>query len=154
MLKSKWVFLTWFHFQLFIDSLLSIIKQYGSGFIPSCLLWCRTIMMKFWSDYKDDFVEKHAVKLGFMSAFETVSIKWVQASKTYLSWMKNLELLFFHLSCFSGLTYHDSFSGSCFVVVPVNRNAETMNFAEIEKENNVLFAYPSRWWLQCYAIHL
>ncbi|KAG7010740.1 hypothetical protein SDJN02_27536, partial [Cucurbita argyrosperma subsp. argyrosperma] len=33
---------------------------------------------------------------------------------------------------------------SCFVVVPVNRNAETMNFAEIEKENNVLFAYPSR----------
>ncbi|XP_057461790.1 dihydrolipoyllysine-residue succinyltransferase component of 2-oxoglutarate dehydrogenase complex 2, mitochondrial-like isoform X3 [Actinidia eriantha] len=55
-----------------------------------------TNLMKFRSDYKDAFVEKHGVKLGLMSGF-----------------VKGL-------------------------VVPVIRNADKMNFAEIEKAINTL----------------
>lgn len=35
--------------------------------------YCRTNLMKLRSDYKDAFLEKHGVKLRFMSGFVKVS---------------------------------------------------------------------------------
>ncbi|KAI3443412.1 hypothetical protein Pfo_000077 [Paulownia fortunei] len=108
-----------------------------------------TNLMKLHSDYKDAFVEKHGVTLGLMSGFvkfqaavsalqkqpivnavidgdDIIYIDYIDISiavgnpKARFSYSK--RPLYFH----QGL------------VVPVLRNAENMNFAEVEKEINTL----------------
>ncbi|KAL3035881.1 hypothetical protein AAZX31_02G275200 [Glycine max] len=81
-----------------------------------------TNLMKLRSDYKDAFVEKHGVKLGLMSGFVKPIVNAVIDG--------------------DDIIYRDYIDISIAVgtpkglVVPVIRNADTMNFADIEKQIN------------------
>lgn len=92
-----------------------------------------TNLMKLRSDYKDAFVEKHGVKLGFMSGFVKAAISALQYQPVVNAVIDGDDII-----------YRDYVDISIAVgtpkglVVPVLRNAETMNFAEIEKEINSL----------------
>ncbi|KAH7844645.1 hypothetical protein Vadar_030191 [Vaccinium darrowii] len=92
-----------------------------------------TNLMKLRTDYKDAFAEKHGVKLGFMSGFV----------KAAVSGLQNLPIV---NSVIDGddIIYRDYIDISIAVgtpkglVVPVIREADKKNFAEIEKEINTL----------------
>jgi 2-oxoglutarate dehydrogenase E2 component (dihydrolipoamide succinyltransferase) len=92
-----------------------------------------TNLMKLRSDYKDAFVEKHGVKLGFMSGFVKAAISALQHLPVVNAVIDGDDII-----------YRDYVDISIAVgtpkglVVPVVRNAEKMNFAEIEKEINSL----------------
>ncbi|KAJ4982077.1 hypothetical protein NE237_032914 [Protea cynaroides] len=92
-----------------------------------------TNLMKLRSDYKDAFVEKHGVKLGFMSGFVKAAVSGLQNQPTINAVIDGDDII-----------YRDYIDISIAVgtpkglVVPVIRNADKMNFAEIEKELNTL----------------
>lgn len=92
-----------------------------------------TNLMKLRSDYKDAFVEKHGVKLGFMSGFVKAAVSALQHQPVVNAVIDGDDII-----------YRDYIDISIAVgtpkglVVPVVRNAERMNFAEIEKEINSL----------------
>ena len=83
------------------------------------------------NQYKEEFLEKHGVKLGFMSAFVKASASALQAVpivNAYFSLDDN------------SLIYHDYVDISVAVatptglVVPVLRDCQDMNFADVEKQ--------------------
>jgi len=88
-----------------------------------------TNLMKVRKVYQDEFVEKHGVKLGFMSPF----LKAVQVA------MLEQPILGAHVED-EHIVYKDyvdigvAAATPNGLVVPVVRNVETMNLAEIEKE--------------------
>ncbi|XP_043688465.1 dihydrolipoyllysine-residue succinyltransferase component of 2-oxoglutarate dehydrogenase complex 2, mitochondrial-like isoform X2 [Telopea speciosissima] len=92
-----------------------------------------TNLMKLRSDYKDAFVEKHGVKLGFMSGFVKAAVSGLQNQPIINAVIDGDDII-----------YRDYIDISIAVgtpkglVVPVIRNAEKMNFADIEKEINTL----------------
>ncbi|KAL6560170.1 hypothetical protein OROHE_006408 [Orobanche hederae] len=92
-----------------------------------------TNLMKLRSDYKDAFVEKHGVKLGLMSGFVKAAISALQKQPIVNAVIDGDDII-----------YRDYVDISIAVgtpkglVVPVLRNAERMNFAEVEKEINNL----------------
>ncbi|KAH7861301.1 hypothetical protein Vadar_024360 [Vaccinium darrowii] len=92
-----------------------------------------TNLMKLRSDYKDAFVEKHGVKLGLMSGFVKAAVSGLQNQSIINAVIDGDDII-----------YRDYIDISIAVgtpkglVVPVIRNAEKMNFAEIEKEINTL----------------
>ncbi|KAK4794796.1 hypothetical protein SAY86_012790 [Trapa natans] len=92
-----------------------------------------TNLMKLRSEYKDAFVEKHGVKLGLMSGFVKAAISGLQNQPIINAVIDGDDII-----------YRDYVDISIAVgtpkglVVPVIRNAEKMNFAEIEKEINTL----------------
>lgn len=92
-----------------------------------------TNLMKLRSDYKDAFVEKHGVKLGFMSGFVKAAVSALQSQPIVNAVIDGDDII-----------YRDYVDISIAVgtpkglVVPVIRDAEKMNFAEIEKEINTL----------------
>ncbi|KAI5665464.1 hypothetical protein M9H77_15317 [Catharanthus roseus] len=92
-----------------------------------------TNLMKLRSDYKDAFVEKHGVKLGLMSGFVKAAVSGLQNQPIINAVIDGDDII-----------YRDYIDISIAVgtpkglVVPVVRNAEKMNFAEIEKEINTL----------------
>ncbi|KAM3222882.1 dihydrolipoyllysine-residue succinyltransferase component of 2-oxoglutarate dehydrogenase complex 2 [Capsicum annuum] len=92
-----------------------------------------TNLMKLRSDYKDTFVEKHGVKLGFMSGFVKAAVSALQNQPIVNAVIDGDDII-----------YRDYIDISIAVgtpkglVVPVIRNAEQMNFAEIEKTINTL----------------
>ncbi|XP_059442182.1 dihydrolipoyllysine-residue succinyltransferase component of 2-oxoglutarate dehydrogenase complex 2, mitochondrial-like [Corylus avellana] len=92
-----------------------------------------TNLMKLRSDYKDAFVEKHGVKLGLMSGFVKAAVSGLQNQPIVNAVIDGDDII-----------YRDYIDISVAVgtpkglVVPVIRNAEKMNFAEIEKEINTL----------------
>ncbi|EXB37877.1 Dihydrolipoyllysine-residue succinyltransferase component of 2-oxoglutarate dehydrogenase complex 2 [Morus notabilis] len=92
-----------------------------------------TNLMKLRSDYKDAFVEKHGMKLGLMSGFVKAAISALQYQPVVNAVIDGDDII-----------YRDYVDISIAVgtpkglVVPVLRNAERMNFAEIEKEINTL----------------
>ncbi|CAN4102689.1 unnamed protein product [Withania somnifera] len=92
-----------------------------------------TNLMKLRSDYKDAFVEKHGVKLGFMSGFVKAAVSALQNQPIVNAVIDGDDII-----------YRDYIDISIAVgtpkglVVPVIRNAEQMNFAEIEKSINTL----------------
>ncbi|XAR67430.1 Dihydrolipoyllysine-residue succinyltransferase [Bertholletia excelsa] len=92
-----------------------------------------TNLMKLRSDYKDAFVEKHGVKLGLMSGFVKAAVSGLQNQPIINAVIDGDDI-----------TYRDYIDISIAVgtpkglVVPVIRNADNMNFAEIEKEINTL----------------
>ncbi|TXG55386.1 hypothetical protein EZV62_020642 [Acer yangbiense] len=92
-----------------------------------------TNLMKLRSDYKDAFVEKHGVKLGFMSGFVKAAVSALQHQPVVNAVIDGDDII-----------YRDYVDISIAVgtpkglVVPVVRNAENMNFADIEKEINSL----------------
>ncbi|MFL2546784.1 MAG: 2-oxoglutarate dehydrogenase complex dihydrolipoyllysine-residue succinyltransferase [Candidatus Rariloculaceae bacterium] len=78
--------------------------------------------------YKDEFHERHSVKLGFMSFFVKASI---EALRRYPVLNASLDE--------TDIVYHEFFDIGVAVstdrglIVPILRNAEAMNFANIEK---------------------
>ncbi|TXG67535.1 hypothetical protein EZV62_008810 [Acer yangbiense] len=92
-----------------------------------------TNLMKLRSDYKDAFVEKHGVKLGLMSGFVKAAVSGLQNQPIINAVIDGDDII-----------YRDYIDISIAVgtpkglVVPVIRNAEKMNFAEIEKAINTL----------------
>ncbi|KAF8414097.1 hypothetical protein HHK36_002096 [Tetracentron sinense] len=92
-----------------------------------------TNLMKLRSDYKDSFVEKHGVKLGLMSGFIKAAVSGLQNQPIINAVIDGDDII-----------YRDYVDISIAVgtpkglVVPVIRNADKMNFAEIEKEINTL----------------
>ncbi|KAJ8766547.1 hypothetical protein K2173_023794 [Erythroxylum novogranatense] len=92
-----------------------------------------TNLMKLRSDYKDAFVEKHGVKLGLMSGFVKAAVSALQHQPIVNAVIDGDDII-----------YRDYIDISIAVgtpkglVVPVIRNADGMNFADIEKEINNL----------------
>lgn len=92
-----------------------------------------TNLMKLRSDYKDAFVEKHGVKLGFMSGFVKAAVSALEQLPVVNAVIDGDDII-----------YRDYIDISIAVgtpkglVVPVVRNAGGMNFAQIEKEINTL----------------
>lgn len=92
-----------------------------------------TNLMKLRSEYKDAFLEKHGVKLGLMSGFVKAAVSGLQNQPIINAVIDGDDII-----------YRDYIDISIAVgtskglVVPVIRNAETMNFAEIEKTINTL----------------
>ncbi|KAL2481828.1 Dihydrolipoyllysine-residue succinyltransferase component of 2-oxoglutarate dehydrogenase complex 2 [Abeliophyllum distichum] len=92
-----------------------------------------TNLMKLRSDYKDAFVEKHGVKLGLMSGFVKAAVTALQNQPIVNAVIDGDDII-----------YRDYVDISIAVgtpkglVVPVLRNAGSMNFAEVEKEINTL----------------
>ncbi|KAK4478843.1 hypothetical protein RD792_014344 [Penstemon davidsonii] len=87
-----------------------------------------TNLMKLRSDYKDAFVEKHGVKLGLMSGFVKAAVSALQKQPIVNAVIDGDDIIY--------RDYVDiSIAG---LVVPVLRHAESMNFAEVEKEINNL----------------
>ncbi|XP_073286980.1 dihydrolipoyllysine-residue succinyltransferase component of 2-oxoglutarate dehydrogenase complex 2, mitochondrial-like [Primulina huaijiensis] len=92
-----------------------------------------TNLMKLRSDYKDTFLEKHGVKLGLMSGFVKAAISALQKQPIVNAVIDGDDII-----------YRDYVDISIAVgtpkglVVPVLRNAERMDFAEVEKAINTL----------------
>ncbi|KAL6202380.1 hypothetical protein ACLB2K_026088 [Fragaria x ananassa] len=92
-----------------------------------------TNLMKLRSDFKDAFVEKHGVKLGLMSGFIKAAVNGLQNQPAINAVIDGDDIV-----------YRDYIDISVAVgtpkglVVPVIRNADKMNFAEIDKEINAL----------------
>ncbi len=92
-----------------------------------------TALMMMRNSYKDEFLDKHGVKLGFMSAF-------VKASANALQYVPSVNAVIEE----DEIVYRDFIDVSVAVstpkglVVPVLRNVESMSFADIEKKINEL----------------
>lgn len=92
-----------------------------------------TNLMKLRSDYKDAFLEKHGVKLGLMSGFIKAAVSGLQNQPIINAVIDGDDII-----------YRDYIDISIAVgtpkglVVPVIRNADGMNFADIEKAINTL----------------
>ncbi|XP_010943742.1 dihydrolipoyllysine-residue succinyltransferase component of 2-oxoglutarate dehydrogenase complex 1, mitochondrial isoform X1 [Elaeis guineensis] len=92
-----------------------------------------TNLMKLRSDYKDAFVEKHGVKLGLMSGFVKAAVSGLQNQPIINAVIDGEDIV-----------YRDYIDISIAVgtpkglVVPVIRDADKMNFADIEKTINTL----------------
>ncbi|CAI0437269.1 unnamed protein product [Linum tenue] len=92
-----------------------------------------TNLMKLRSEYKDAFYEKHGVKLGLMSGFIKAAVSALQHQPVVNAVIDGDDII-----------YRDYIDISIAVgtpkglVVPVIRNADNMNFADIEKEINTL----------------
>ncbi|KAI3718694.1 hypothetical protein L6452_19574 [Arctium lappa] len=92
-----------------------------------------TNLMKLRSEYKDAFFEKHGVKLGLMSGFVKAAVSGLQNQPIINAVIDGDDII-----------YRDYIDISIAVgtpkglVVPVIRDAEKMNFAEIEKTINSL----------------
>ncbi|GLJ52424.1 hypothetical protein SUGI_1115170 [Cryptomeria japonica] len=92
-----------------------------------------TNLMQLRTEYKDAFLEKHGVKLGFMSGFIKGTVSALQHQPIVNAVIDGDDII-----------YRDYVDISIAVgtpkglVVPVIRNAEKMNFAEIEKTMSAL----------------
>lgn len=79
--------------------------------------------------YKDSFLEKHGVKLGFMSFFTKAVVRALQLFPDVNSMMDDD-----HKIAFDYCDISVAVSGPKGLMVPVVRNAELLSFAGIEKE--------------------
>ena len=78
--------------------------------------------------YKQDFIDRHEVKLGFMSFFVKATVEALKAVPQVNAQIDGEELVFHN--------YFDigvAVGGGKGLVVPVIRNAERLSFAEVEK---------------------
>eukprot|EP00262_Sarcandra_glabra_P001857 TRINITY_DN1201_c0_g2_i2.p1 TRINITY_DN1201_c0_g2~~TRINITY_DN1201_c0_g2_i2.p1 ORF type:complete len:482 (+),score=85.79 TRINITY_DN1201_c0_g2_i2:164-1609(+) len=92
-----------------------------------------TNLMKLRSDYKDAFAEKHGVKLGFMSGFVKAAVSGLQNQPIINAVIDGDDIIYreyIDISIAVGTPKG--------LVVPVIRDAEKMNFADIEKKINTL----------------
>jgi len=79
--------------------------------------------------YKNEFVEKHGVKLGFMSFFTLAATRALQMYPATNSMIDGD-----HMVSFDYVDVSIAVSGPKGLMVPVLRNVETMDFAGVEKE--------------------
>lgn len=85
-------------------------------------------VMELRSRYKDQFQEKHGVKLGFMSFFAKASVEALKRFPAINAEIRGNDVVY--------RKYHDigvAIGGGKGLVVPVLRNVERMSFAEIER---------------------
>jgi 2-oxoglutarate dehydrogenase E2 component (dihydrolipoamide succinyltransferase) len=81
------------------------------------------------NSYKQGFVDKHGVKLGFMSFFVKAAVSALRAFPSVNAEIRREEIVYKH--------YYDvgvAVGGGKGLVVPVVRAADQLGFAEIEKE--------------------
>jgi 2-oxoglutarate dehydrogenase E2 component (dihydrolipoamide succinyltransferase) len=79
--------------------------------------------------YKQGFVDKHGVKLGFMSFFVKASVSALKAFPAVNAEIRGDDIVYKH--------YYDigvAVGGGKGLVVPVVRGADALSFAEVEKE--------------------
>ena len=84
--------------------------------------------MKLRSQYKDRFAEKHGVKLGFMSFFAKAAVEALRKFPAVNAEIRDGNIVYRH--------YQDigiAIGGGKGLVVPILRNVERMNFADIER---------------------
>ena len=81
------------------------------------------------NQYKEEFYEKHGVKLGFMSFFTLASTRALQMYPATNSMIDGDQMI-----SFDYVDVSIAVSGPKGLMVPVLRNAENMSFAGVEKE--------------------
>ena len=85
-------------------------------------------VMKIRKKYKDQFLERHGVKLGFMSFFAKAAVEALRRYPAVNAEIRGDDVAYRH--------YQDigvAIGGGKGLVVPVLRNVERMSFAEIEQ---------------------
>lgn len=90
-------------------------------------------VMDIRAKYKDRFEKDYGVKLGFMSFFVKAAVEALKKFPVINAAMDGKDILY-HEACHIGIAV-DSPRG---LVVPVLRHAETMSFAEVEKQIRLL----------------
>jgi len=81
------------------------------------------------NEYKEEFFEKHGVKLGFMSFFTLATTRALKLYPSTNSMIDGNELV-----SFDYVDVSVAVSGRKGLMVPVVRNAETLDFAGVENE--------------------
>ena len=81
------------------------------------------------NEYKEEFFEKHGVKLGFMSFFTLATTRALKLYPSTNSMIDGNELV-----SFDYVDISVAVSGPKGLMVPVVRNAETLDFAGVESE--------------------
>jgi len=81
------------------------------------------------NEYKNEFFEKHGVKLGFMSFFTLATTRALKIYPSTNSMIDGNELV-----SFDYVDVSIAVSGPKGLMVPVVRNAETLDFAGVESE--------------------
>ncbi|MDB5337230.1 MAG: sucB [Planctomycetaceae bacterium] len=87
-----------------------------------------TNVMALRSEFKDGFLTKHGVKLGFMSFFVKAAVEALKLIPAVNAEIRGNEIIYHN--------YYDigvAVGGGKGLVVPIIRNAETLGFAEVEK---------------------
>uniref|UniRef100_A0A0D3F5L9 dihydrolipoyllysine-residue succinyltransferase n=3 Tax=Oryza TaxID=4527 RepID=A0A0D3F5L9_9ORYZ len=92
-----------------------------------------TNLMKLRSDYKDQFVEKHGVKLGLMSCFVKAAVSALQNEPIVNAVIDGDDIIYREY-----IDISVAIGTSKGLVVPVIRDIDAMNFADIEKGINNL----------------
>lgn len=85
-------------------------------------------IMDLRAKYKDAFIERHGVKLGFMSFFAKASVEALRRFPTVNAEIRDNNIVYRH--------YNDigiAIGGGKGLVVPVLRNVEQMSFADVER---------------------
>ena len=85
-------------------------------------------VMDLRSKYKEPFLEKHGVKLGFMSFFAKAAVEGLKRFPAVNSEIRGTDVV--------SRNYHDigiAIGGGKGLVVPVLRNVERISFADIER---------------------
>ena len=86
-----------------------------------------TNVMNMRAEYKDSFLEKHGVKLGFMSTFVSAAAKALQEEPSVNAVIDGDEIVYRNYVDISVAV-----SAPRGLVVPVLRNCESMTFADVE----------------------
>ena len=87
-----------------------------------------TNVMALRGEYKDAFLTKHGVKLGFMSFFVKAAVEALKLIPAVNAEIRGNDIIYHN--------YYDigvAVGGGKGLVVPIIRNAETLGFAEVEK---------------------
>ena len=87
-----------------------------------------TNVMALRSEFKDGFLAKHGVKLGFMSFFVKAAVEALKLIPAVNAEIRGNEIIYHN--------YYDigvAVGGGKGLVVPIIRNAEALGFAEVEK---------------------
>ncbi len=85
-------------------------------------------IMDLRTKYKDAFIERHGVKLGFMSFFAKASVEALRRFPSVNAEIRDNNIVYHHY-CDIGI----AIGGGKGLVVPVLRNVEHLSFAEVER---------------------
>ena len=85
-------------------------------------------IMALRKQHQDSFTERYGIKLGFMSFFVKATVDALQALPQINAQIQGTDLIYYDY-CDIGI----AIGGGKGLVVPVLRNAETMNFSQIEQ---------------------
>lgn len=86
-------------------------------------------VMALREEYKEEFLKKYGVKLGFMSFFVKAVVEALKQNPRVNAEIRHSDIVYHHY-CDIGIAV----GGGKGLVVPVLRNAESLGFADIEKQ--------------------